>query len=101
MITTKLFNKIRMKGPIFRELISNHLRILTRINFKVYADQILDKLYTPGLPDTHQATGYILLKELLQKKEQIITMNKLRFLHIITRKYVFKNWCILKHFRKF
>jgi hypothetical protein len=101
MITTKLFNKVKMKDPDFREDISSHFRVINRVNFKVYAERILGRLYTPGLPDSHQASGYILLKELLQKKEQIITMDKLLFLHIITRKYVFENWCILKHFRKF
>ena len=79
MVTTKLFNKLKMKNYRFRETIVNHFRVVHRINFNVYANQMLDRLYTFDISDEHQATGYILLKELLERKEQIVTMYKLNF----------------------
>lgn len=89
-----------MKNYRFRETIVNHFRVVHRVNFNVYANQMLDRLYTFDISDEYQSTGYILLKKLLEQKEKVVTRHKLNFLHIILREYIFENWCIIKHFKK-
>ncbi len=85
------------------------------MTFNEYCVRVLDHMYTPGLPDEVQCSGYILLKKMV--KENITPashramgrylrdpkgllkapeLKHLWFLHPLLRSHVINNWDIIR-----
>lgn len=90
---------------------------MKNLTFNEFCIKSLDKMYTPGLSDDKQCTGYIKLKEMIKNqitpasleeierwetnptKEELLSIpdiKYLRFLHVLLRPYIIKNWNYIK-----
>jgi len=87
------------------------------LTFNDFCIKQCDRLYTPGLDDSKQSTGYIFLKKMVQEqikpaslkeikrwednpteKEliEIPEIKYMRFLHPLLRPYIINNWDYIK-----
>lgn len=88
--------------------------------FNDFCYKICDGLYTPGLPDDMQCTGYLQLKKMvidnitpasLSEMERwennpstdeliaIPNIKYLRFLHKLLRPFIIENWSVIKNLK--
>ena len=91
--------------------------MLMKMTFNNFCEKYLDRMYTPGLPDEQQSTGYLQLKKMIKEgitpasfeeierwennptKEELFSephIKYLRFLHPVLRPFIIENWDKIK-----
>lgn len=91
--------------------------MIMKMTFNSFCEKYLDRMYTPGLPDDQQSTGYLQLKKMVKEGITPATLEEierwennptekelfsqpdikyLRFLHPIVREYVIAHWKNIK-----
>ena len=68
------------------------------MTLETFAEQYCDQMYTPGIPEEHQCTGYKTLKAMVESKQEPSEEN-LRAFHPNLRVLIVKHWDSIKELR--
>ena len=109
-------NKLATNG-LYCNICDKENKVIYKNSFQKFCYKTCDGLYTPGIPDKNQSTGYLLLKKMIKENitpaslEEIKEWEEngniyeepnikyLRFLHVKLRPFIIKNWNKIKNLK--